>query len=217
MQPSSAQTREIQNEWWTILAKRTQLSADIGDFRGFYETLKAVYGPSPQAQSPLRSSDGEVLLSDKISILNRWTDHFQSLFSANRSVQESALLQLPQQPLNLELDEVLTREETYKAIEQLKSGKAAGMDGIPPEVWKAGDKTLHAKLHEFFMLCWDQGKLLQDLRDAIIIALYKNISEKSDCSNCRGITLLSTAGEIFTRILLNRLIPSVAENVLPKS
>ncbi|XP_069798548.1 LOW QUALITY PROTEIN: thrombospondin-3-like [Narcine bancroftii] len=32
--------REIQNEWWTSLAKRTQLSADIGDFRGFYEALK---------------------------------------------------------------------------------------------------------------------------------------------------------------------------------
>ncbi|XP_069752263.1 uncharacterized protein [Narcine bancroftii] len=138
--------REIQNEWWTSLAKRTQLSADIGDFRGFYEALKAVYGPSPQVQSPLRSSDGKVLLSDKIFILNRWSEHFQPLFSANRSVQDFALLQ----PLRLELDEVLTLDETYKAIEQLKSGKAAGMDGIPPEVWKAGGKTLHAKLHEFF-------------------------------------------------------------------
>ncbi|XP_069790481.1 uncharacterized protein [Narcine bancroftii] len=131
--------REIQNEWWTSLAKRTQLSADIGDFRGFYEALKAVYGPSPQVQSPLRSSDGKVLLSDKISILNRWSEHFQSLFSANRSVQDSALLQLPQQPLRLELDEVLTLDETYKAIEQLKSGKAADMDGIPPrglEGWR---------------------------------------------------------------------------------
>ncbi|XP_069764561.1 uncharacterized protein [Narcine bancroftii] len=105
--------REIQNEWWTSLAKRTQLSADIGDFRGFYEALKAVYGPSPQVQSPLRSSDGKVLLSDKISILNRWSEHFQSLFSTNRSVQDSALLQLPQQPLRLELDEVPTLDETY--------------------------------------------------------------------------------------------------------
>ncbi|XP_069755212.1 fibrillin-1-like [Narcine bancroftii] len=47
---------------------------------------------------------------------------------ANRSVQESALLQLPQQPLRLELDEVLTREKTYKTIGQLESGKAADID-----------------------------------------------------------------------------------------
>ncbi|XP_069771587.1 uncharacterized protein [Narcine bancroftii] len=193
--------REIQNEWWTSLAKRTKLSVDIGDFRGFYEALKAVYGPSPQVQSPLRSSDGKVLLSDKISIFNRWSEHFQSLFSANCSVQESALLQLPQHPLRLELDEVLTQDETYKANEQLKSGKAAGMDGIPPEVWKAGSKT--ACQTEFFKLCWDQGKLPQDLRDATIITLYKNKGEKSDCSNYRGITLLSIEGKIFARILLN--------------
>ena len=55
------------------------------------------------------------------------------------------------------------------------------------------------------------GKLPQDLRDAIIITLYKNEGEKSDCSNYRGITLLSIAGKILARALLIRLIPSIAE------
>ena len=39
--------REIQNDWWAYLAMTTELCADIGDFRGFYEALKAVYGPHP--------------------------------------------------------------------------------------------------------------------------------------------------------------------------
>ena len=99
----------------------------------------------------------------------------------------------------------------------MKIGKAAGVDGIPPEVWKAGGKALHIKLHEFFTLCWNQGQLPQDLRDAIIITLYKNRGEKSECTNYRGITLLSIAGKILARILLNRLTPSVAESVLPES
>ena len=34
---------EIQNVWWTNLAKRTQQYADLGDYRGFYKALKAVY------------------------------------------------------------------------------------------------------------------------------------------------------------------------------
>ncbi|XP_071477582.1 craniofacial development protein 2-like [Diadema antillarum] len=97
--------------------------------------------PKP-AQSPLRSADGEVLLNDKTSILTRWSEHFQSLFSANRIVQESALLQIPQQLFKPELDEFPTLEGTLKAIEQMKIGKAAGVDGIPPEVWKAGGKAL---------------------------------------------------------------------------
>ena len=59
-----------------------------------------------------------------------------------------------------------TLEETTN-IKQLKSGKAAGGDGIPAEIWKHGRQTLHSKLHELFLCCWEQGKLPQDLRDAV--------------------------------------------------
>lgn len=60
------------------------------------------------------------------------------------------------------------------ALKQLKSGKAAGVDRIPPEIWKDWSPALHNKLHELFVCCWEQGKLPQDLRDAVIITLYKN-------------------------------------------
>lgn len=209
--------REIQNLWWSNLAARTQLCADTGDYRGFYEALKAVNGPSHRVQSPVRSADGHALLTDKASILNRWAEHFQTLFSTDRTVQDAALLNIPQKPVQMELDEIPTLEETTKAIEQLKSGKAAGINGIPPDVWKHGGPVLHIKLHELLVCCWEQGKLPHDLRDAIIITLYKNKGEKSDCSNYRGITLLSIAGKILARELLNRLIPSIAEEHLPES
>ena len=39
---------------------------------------------------------------------------------------------------------------------------------------------------------------------AVIITLYKNKGENSDSSNNRGITLLSIAGKILARVLLNR-------------
>ena len=209
--------REIQNEWWTNLAVKTQLCADTGNIRGFYEALKAVYGATFRVQSPLRSADGEALLTDKASILSRWSEHFEELFSANRTVQDSALLRVPQQPVKLELDEFPTMVETTKAIEQLKSGKAAGVDGIPPEIWKHGGPALHTKLHELFVCCWEQGKLPQDLRDAVIVTLYKNKGEKSDCSNYRGITLLSIAGKLLARVLLNTLVPTIAEDHLPET
>ena len=78
--------QETQNEWWTTLAKRTEQYADLGNYRGFYKALKAVYGPTHRAQSPLRSADGQVLFTDKASILIRWSKHFESLFSADRVV-----------------------------------------------------------------------------------------------------------------------------------
>ena len=209
--------REIQNEWWTNLEKSTQMCADAGDYRGFYEALKAVYGPIYQVRSPLRSADGLELLTDKTAILSRWSEHFQALFNANRTVEDSVILRIPQQPVKAELDNPPSFEETTKAIKQIKCGKAAGVDGIPPEAWKHGGPALHRKLHELFLCCWEQGKLPQDLRDAVIITLYKNKGEKSNCDNYRGITLLSIAGKILARILLNRLVPTIAEDNTPES
>ncbi|KAJ7423070.1 hypothetical protein WISP_35293 [Willisornis vidua] len=63
--------------------------------------------------------------------------------------------------------------ETFKAIEQVKNGKAAGVDGIPPEIWKHEGQALRAKFHEIIVGCWEQGKLPPDIRDVVIIALYK--------------------------------------------
>ena len=66
-----------------------------------------------------------------------------------------------------------------------------------------------------FVCCWKQGKLPQDFRDAIIIALYKNKGDNSDSSNYLGITLLPNAGKALARILINWLVSTITEeNVL---
>ena len=57
----------------------------------------------------------------------------------------------------------------------------------------------------------------KELRDAIIVSLYKNKEVKSDCSNYRGITPLSIAGKVLARVMLNRLIPTIAEENTPES
>ena len=38
-----AKLRNVQNDWWTGLAGRTQLYADVGGMRAFSEALNAVY------------------------------------------------------------------------------------------------------------------------------------------------------------------------------
>ena len=85
----------MQNDWWTGPAERTERYADMGGVRAFYEALKAVYGPSHQIQAPLRPSDESTLLTDKGAILQRWSEHFEGLFSDRRTVQESSLAKIP--------------------------------------------------------------------------------------------------------------------------
>ena len=73
------------------------------------------------------------------------------------------------------------------------------------------------KLHDLFTSCWEKGTLPKGRRDAVIVYLYKNKGEKSGCTNCRGITPLSIAGRILARVLINRLIPTKAQENTPES
>ena len=140
------------------------------------------------------------LLTDKTSILSRWSEHFQTLFNPDRTVQDPAILCIPQLPTKEELDEPLTMEETVKAIDQLTSGKAAAVDDIPPKIWKHGGHTLRRKLHELLICCWEQGKLPQDLQHKVIITPYKNKGEM------KNLTVPTTGRSSFCQSLTKSLL-----------
>ena len=80
-----------------------------------------------------------------------------------------------------------------------------------------GGQTLIDQLTSLFRAFWEKGKLPQDFKDANIIHLYKNKGEKSSCDNHRGISLLSIAGKILARILLNRITEHLLDSVVSES
>ena len=61
------------------------------------------------------------------------------------------------------------------------------------------------KLTELFHCMWRKEAILQEFKDASIIHLYKRKGNPQVCDNHRGISLLSIAGKILAKILLNRL------------
>ena len=65
----------------------------------------------------------------------------------------------------------------------------------------------------FLLSIWEEEKMPDDFRDALIVSLYKNKGSKSDCGNYIGISLLSIAGKIFARVILNRLITVSEQNL----
>ena len=54
------------------------------------------------------------------------------------------------------------------------------------------------------------------MRDFKISTIYKNKSDRNDCNNYRGISLLSIVGKLFTRDILLRL-QTLAERIYPES
>ena len=208
--------RQMKDAWWEAKAEELQGYADQHATKLFFSGLKSVYGPSSSTMTPVRAADGS-LLTDKKNILDRWTAHFSQLLNRPSSVNEEAIKNLPQRPEISALDESPTRAETVKAINQLQSGKAPGPDGIPPEIYKMGGAALVDRLTILFQAFWEKGELPQDLKDANIIHLYKNKGEKASCDNHRGISLLSIAGKILARVLLNRITEHLVDNVISES
>ena len=104
-------------------------------------------------------------------------------------------------------------DELSKAIKQTNSGRASDKDGIPAEIYKAAGPRAMEVFLDIIQSIWDQEKKPQDIRTALIVVLYKNKGSKADCGNYRGISLLSIAGKIFARIILNRLIAVSAANL----
>ena len=99
----------------------------------------------------------------------------------------------------------------------LSSGKAPGPDAIPAEIYKDNGDSLAIKLHSLFLLMWEQEKIPQEYKDATIIHLYKRKRNRQDCNNHNGISLLSIAGKILARLLLNRLSDHLNQGLLPES
>ncbi|XP_067839378.1 uncharacterized protein [Heptranchias perlo] len=101
------------------------------------------------------------------------------------------------------------------SIRQLKNNKAPGADGIPAEVLKYGGEALLTRIHNFITLVWEEKSMSGDLRDTVIVTIFKK-GDRSDCRNYREISRLSATGKVIVGILLNRLLP-VAEEFLPES
>ena len=212
-----SQLRPMQDKWLSDKSDEIQLYADRHDTKRFYDALKAIYGPTSSGTSPILSADGETLLTDRSQILDRWTEHFDIVLNRPSTINDGAIDRLSQIETNMELDEPPTFQETSKAINQLSSGKAPGTDAIPAEIYKTGGPMLTQKLTELFTSFWSKGSLPQDFKDASIVHLYKRKGNRQACDNHRGISLLSIAGKILARVLLNRLIKHLEQGLLPES
>ena len=57
----------------------------------------------------------------------------------------------------------------------------------------------------------------KEFRNATFVSLFKNRGSKTDCGNYRGISLLSVAGKILARVILNHLITNILEKKLPEA
>ena len=92
--------RAMQNSWFSRKADEIEAYADSKNLKRFYTAVKEVYGPQSTGTSPLLSSDGSTLITDKPQILQRRAEHFHNVLNRPSSISDTVLAQLPQIEVN---------------------------------------------------------------------------------------------------------------------
>ena len=115
-----------------------------------------------------------------------------------------------------ESDEVFhqfTLVELTAAMKHLKSGKAAGLDGIPTEmIHHFGDKV-KAWLLLLFNNCATIFQMPKIWRRARVVALLKPGKDPSSPKSYRPISLLCILYKLFERLILARIQPIMGHHL----
>jgi hypothetical protein len=89
------------------------------------------------------------------------------------------------------------------AVGKLKRYRSPGVE-IPAELIQVGGETLRSEMHKLIKLIWNKEELPHQWKESTVVPIHKK-GYKTDCSNYRGIALLSTSYKILSNILLSRL------------
>ncbi len=63
--------------------------------------------------------------------------HFEQVFNNHRPVNPTILADIPQRPTLHDINSPITFDDVNAAINKLTNGKSPGLNGIPPEAYKA--------------------------------------------------------------------------------
>ena len=111
-----------------------------------------------------------------------------------------------------ELEPEPLRSEIEQAMEELKSCKSPGTDGIPAELLKClGGEGVEI----MWLLCqkiWRTGEWPSDWKQSVFFPLLKK-RDAMECSNHRTVSLISHTSEVLLKVINNRMKSKMKEEV----
>jgi len=206
---------EFQKEQANAKAKKSRLNNFENNDRGTKEFFLQFKRHREQTSIiRLQSPEGKPLIS-KQDILTETQRFFQSLYRCRptRPEAQSAFFHHINQvldPLDDELTRPFTAEEIRTTIQQAKSGKSPGPDGITIEFYKLNWSIIAQDLTDVFNEIQATAHIPSEMiRGNIILIHKKNTTEL--LQNYRPISLLNTDLKLYTKLLANRMKNSLSK------
>ena len=163
------------------------------------------------------------LVTDPKTILLAWEDHFRSISAANTD-QSSTTMYSSEQEVdelmrdshrndNSLLDTPFLPEELDCVLKKLKSGKAAGHDGVQAEHLQYGGPILRGWILQICNAIIELECIPDCLKTGIITPVYKGGGKDPlDTNSYRGVTLTSVLAKVLESLIPVRLQCHLSES-----
>ena len=125
-----------------------------------------------------------------------WIQYFEKLLNTE---EPKELIKIGNREINEVEVEELTIEDVKKAMRNLKNNKAAGTDGIDPELIKYWGNRLLNRIYELVWQIWEEERTPAEWKERIIVPVHKK-GDRDRCENYRGIASGNAADKILEKI-----------------
>ena len=158
-----------------------------------WQTMNEVSRRKNTAKAKLKAANQQ----ERIKL---WKQHFENLRGNPPKITHEPITRIISKQLDIKLGP-FTQEELDSVLRKIKNRKAAGLDEIPPEVWKT--RQFDDILLGHCNAVYNQNPIDRWMKGCILP--FPKKGDLGLAKNYRGITLTSIAAKIYNALLRNRI------------
>ena len=167
-----------------------------------YSMAKNYRAEKKDTACTIKDKEGNIITEPE-RVMERWKEYFKELLNVEEE-EIGGPVEYFQGIDTEEIYENITAEEVRAAIQQMKSGKAVGVDGIPVELLEAAGPPAVEAIQKLCDEAYRTEKIPEEWQQGVICPIYKK-GNSLVCGNHRGITLLPHTAKVYSRILEKRV------------
>ena len=114
------------------------------------------------------------------------------------------------------LENPITFKEVDRAIKKLKSGKASGLNGIPPEAFKAMNRECRERVHKYISDFYEGKCDYEGWHLSQCVPVPKS-GDLSNPNKLRGVMLMDVCSKLLSTIMNERAFELFSKLVVPLS
>ncbi len=126
--------------------------------------------------------------------------HFERIFNNHRPVDLTILDKITQHPVLSKLDLPISLDEVNAAINKLKNGKSPGLNGIPPEAYKAMNSCTCRRIHRYVADFFKGDVDYPGWHQSQCVPVPKK-GNLSDPNKWRGVMLMDVCSKIILSVM----------------